>query len=201
MSAVPPTTLGGISVSVTDSAGTERLAPLFYASPGQVNYLLPSGTATGIATIRVTAAGATRTTERGVVFPINPGLYTANGSGKGLAAAQVLRVAANGVQTTEQVARFDAAQNRFVAVPIDLGPATDRVYLILYGTGIRRGRQKLGSVGGTLVEVQYAGAQGTFPGLDQVNLLLPRTLIGRGEVDVIVATDEVESNPVRVSVR
>jgi uncharacterized protein (TIGR03437 family) len=191
-SAVPPTVLGGISVSVTDGAGTARLAPLFYASPGQVNFLVPEGTATGIATIRVTAAGVTRTTERGVVYPINPGLFSADNSGQGLAAAQVLRVAANGAQTIEAVTR---------AASIDLGPATDRVYLILYGTGIRRGRKTLGAVGGALVEVQYAGAQGGFPGLDQVNLLLPRTLAGRGEVDVVVAVDEVESNTLKVSIR
>ncbi len=33
-----PTTLGGLSLNVTDSAGEERLAPLFFVSPGQINY-------------------------------------------------------------------------------------------------------------------------------------------------------------------
>ena len=37
----PPTTLGGVSVNVTDSAGTTRAAPLFYAGPRQINYEVP----------------------------------------------------------------------------------------------------------------------------------------------------------------
>ena len=36
-----PTTLGGTSVTVVDSTGTSRLAPLFYVSAGQVNYEIP----------------------------------------------------------------------------------------------------------------------------------------------------------------
>ncbi|NOT59989.1 MAG: choice-of-anchor D domain-containing protein, partial [Acidobacteria bacterium] len=42
-----PTTLGGTTVRVRDSAGTERLAPLFFVSPGQINFLMPQGTALG----------------------------------------------------------------------------------------------------------------------------------------------------------
>jgi hypothetical protein len=33
-----PTTLGGVSVRIRDSAGVERVSPLFYTSPGQINY-------------------------------------------------------------------------------------------------------------------------------------------------------------------
>jgi len=45
-----PTTLAGTQVAIKDSAGTERLSPLCFVSPGQVNYLIPSGTASGPAT-------------------------------------------------------------------------------------------------------------------------------------------------------
>ncbi|MGH9841878.1 MAG: hypothetical protein ACREEM_24245 [Blastocatellia bacterium] len=44
-SAPLPTTLGGVSVRALDSAKTERLAPLFFVSPAQVNYQMPPGTA------------------------------------------------------------------------------------------------------------------------------------------------------------
>ena len=37
----------------------------------------------------------------------------------------------------EPLARYDTAQNRFVAVPIDLGPEGDQVFLSLFGTGWR----------------------------------------------------------------
>ncbi len=49
-----PTTLGGTTVKVTDSNGTERLAPLFYISPGQVNYQIPGGTVSGPALVVIT---------------------------------------------------------------------------------------------------------------------------------------------------
>jgi len=38
-----PTTLAGTTVRVRDSAGVERLGPLFFVSAGQINYQLPPG--------------------------------------------------------------------------------------------------------------------------------------------------------------
>jgi hypothetical protein len=51
-----PTTLAGASVKITDSQGTERLAPLFFVSPGQINYQVPPGTASGTALLTVTSS-------------------------------------------------------------------------------------------------------------------------------------------------
>ncbi len=48
-----PTTLAGTMVKVTDSQGVARLSPLFYVSPAQINYLIPTDTALGAATITV----------------------------------------------------------------------------------------------------------------------------------------------------
>ncbi|MCI0363864.1 MAG: hypothetical protein L0219_08285, partial [Phycisphaerales bacterium] len=50
-----PTTLAGTTVNVRDGAGTERLSPLFFVSPTQINYQIPAGTPTGGATITVTS--------------------------------------------------------------------------------------------------------------------------------------------------
>ena len=59
---------------------------------------------------------------------------------------------------------------------IDMGPDTDQVYLVLFGTGIRY-RSSLSNVtvdiGGAFASVEYAGAQGTFPGVNQVSLTIP----------------------------
>jgi uncharacterized protein (TIGR03437 family) len=49
------------------------------------------------------------------------------------------------------------------------------------------------------VEVLYAGPQSAFPGLDQLNLRVPRTLAGRGELPVVLVTAGKVSNPVTVS--
>lgn len=199
-----PTNLGGTQVSVRDSAGTERAAPLFFVSPTQVNYLVPQGTATGNATVIISNWNGAVSRGAVQVNLVAPGVFSANASGSGVAAAVIERVRADGSRNTEAVAQFDAAQNRFVPLPIDLGPQGDQVFLILFGSGFRF-RSALSAVtattGGTPAEVGFAGAQGSFAGLDQANLRLPRNLAGRGEVDVVLTVDGQTANTVRVSIK
>ncbi|MEO6723923.1 MAG: hypothetical protein ABIP14_01355, partial [Blastocatellia bacterium] len=102
------------------------------------------------------------------------------------------------------VSQYDATQQRFVSVPVDLGPEGDQVFLILYGTGWRY-HSSLSAVttkiGGVNAETSYAGLQGDYAGLDQLNVRLPRSLAGRGEVDVMLSVDGTAANVVRVSVK
>ena len=76
------------------------------------------------------------------------------------------------------------------------------MFLQLYGTGIRQ-RTGLANVtatiGGQKVDVLYAGSQGGYEGLDQVNLTVPRTLPS-GELDVVIKVDGVAANPVKIFV-
>jgi len=196
-----PTSLSGTSVKVRDSAGTERLAPLFSVSAAQVNYQIPPGTATGAATVTITSGDGAVSTEPVWLSPVAPGIFAANGDGQGVAAAQILRLI-GGSQTVEAVAEFNQAQRRFLPLPIDLGAEPDQVFLILYGTGIRNhtGLARVtAKIGGADAEVLFAGAQGGFAGLDQVNVRLPRSLKGRGEQDVVLTVDGQASNAVRLS--
>jgi len=199
-----PTNLAGTMVRVRDGAGVERQAPLFFVSPTQVNFQIPPGVATGSAMIAITSADGFVSAGTSQIASVAPGLFTADASGRGLPAASALRVKAGGMQISEPVARFDQAVNRFVAVPIDFGPATDQVFLILYGTGLRN-RSSLSvvtvTVGGVNVPAQYAGAQGGFVGLDQVNALLPRDLAGRGEIDVVLSIDGQRANTVKINIK
>ncbi len=200
----PPTDLAGTTVRVRDSAGAERLARLFFVAPTQINYQLPPGTAAGTATITVTSSNGAVSTGTTRLAAVVPGLFTADASGHGLPAAVVLR-ARNGLpQTFEPVARFDAATNRFVAMPIELGPETDQVFLLLFGTGLRFRSSLAGvqvTLGGVSAEVSFAGSQGNFAGLDQLNVRVPRSLAGRGLVDVVLTVDGKAANVVRVQIR
>jgi len=195
-----PTNLAGTTVTVRDSLGVERPAPLFIVTPGQINFQMPPGTPDGQTTITVTSGSGQ--VSRGAVQIVRTaaGLFSADASGQGLAAAVVLRVRANGEQVFEPVTRFDLGLNRFVAVPIDLGPQGDQVFLILFGTGIRFRMNAAASIGGTNGDVLYAGPSG-FVGLDQCNVNLPRSLAGRGDVNVAMTVDGRAVNIVRVSVR
>jgi uncharacterized protein (TIGR03437 family) len=199
-----PTSLAGISLKVKDSANTERLASLFFVAPTQINYQVPPETAVGTATVEVANGNNSVATGTIQIAPVAPGLFSANASGQGVAAAVVLRVKADGTQSYEPVAQFDTAQNRFVSVPIDFGPETDQLFLLLFGTGIQ-GRSAMSAVtvtiGGTNSQALFAGPQGGYVGLDQVNLSLPRSLIGRGEVDIALTIDGQPANIVKFNAR
>jgi uncharacterized protein (TIGR03437 family) len=199
-----PLSLGGSAITVRDSAGFEKQAPLFFVSPGQVNFFLPQGLAAGPATVNAISADASASIGAINIAGVAPALFAANSNGQGVAAAVVLRVKADGSQSFEPVAVFSQSQNRFNSTPIDLGPAGDRVFLILYGTGFRS-RSALSNVsvkvGGSDASVGFAGAAPGFFGLDQCNAQLPRTLIGRGEVDVVMTVDGKPANVVRINIK
>jgi uncharacterized protein (TIGR03437 family) len=199
-----PTELAGARVVIRDGRGVERAAPLFFVAPTQINYQMPSGLANDLATVTVTSGSGTVSLGAVQLDTVAPGLFAANANGQGVAAAVALRVKADGSQSFEPVAQFDGAQNRFVAWPIELGPEGERVFLLLFGTGLRH-RSALSNVSatlsGTTAVVSYAGAQGDLAGLDQVNLEIPRSLSGRGEIDVLLAVDGKTANTVRVSIR
>ncbi len=197
-----PTALGGATVRITDRAGVERVAPLFFASPNQINFLLPPETARGQGTVTVKQGDRTAATGRVEVEPVAPGLFTANASGRGVAAALVLRVAADGAQTVTPVFQCGSAPGSCTGVPIDLGAETDQSFLLLFGTGIRGFSRPAVAVtiGGEAAEVLGAGAQGQFVGLDQVNVRVSRRLLGRGEVNVVLTVDGRPSNTVTIRI-
>jgi uncharacterized protein (TIGR03437 family) len=165
---------------------------------------MPPGTADGAASVMITSGAAGLFNGTIHIARVAPGLFTANASGQGVAVGNALRVKADGAQTYEPISRWDAAQARFVTSPIDLGPASDQLFLILYGTGLRH-RSSLQAVlvkiGGIDVQALYTGAQGAFAGLDQINLPVPRSLAGRGEIEILVTVDGQPANAVRVSIK
>jgi uncharacterized protein (TIGR03437 family) len=198
-----PTSLGGVSVIVKDSAGSEQAAPLLFVSPGQINYIVPSGAAPGAATVTVTNQGAAAAAGAVQIDSVAPGLFSANANGTGVAAAGAIRVAPDGTQTWQLVYQCGQQQGSCAAVPIDMGSATDDVILVLFGTGIRGGATPpvtTATIGGVPAEVLYSGAQPTLPGLDQVNVRLPRALAGSGQVGIVLTVDGRQSNTVTVLV-
>ncbi|MEP7340802.1 MAG: hypothetical protein ABI977_23935, partial [Acidobacteriota bacterium] len=199
-----PVTLGGTTVRVRDAAGTERLAPLFAVTPAQVNFLVPSGTANGAATITITGGDGTASIGVAQIASVAPGLFAANMDGQGVAAAVALRIRATGEQVYEPISYVDINTRKAIAIPIDLGAAGEQVFLIAYGTGWRF-RNSLAtasaSVGGANADLSYLGSQGGFVGLDQANIRLDRNLAGRGDVEVKLTVDGKTSNTVRINIK
>jgi uncharacterized protein (TIGR03437 family) len=200
MSAFGSSLAADAGVRITDNAGVTQSCPLFYASPTQINLLVPDGCAPGPATLTIGSASANV-----VVESVAPGLFSANASGKGVGAIIGLRVDGNGQRSDVPIFTYDAAAKQYVAVPIDLGASTDLVYLSLYGTGIR-GLSSLAAVtvtiGGIAVPVLSASAQSQFQGLDQVNVgPLQRTLAGKGNSSIVLQVDGRTANAVTVNIQ
>ncbi len=184
-----PTTLGGVTIEVKDAAGVTRQAPLFYVSPGQINYAIPDGTADGTATVTIQSGTGTFVAQQQVVN-VAPGIFNANGLAAGTAEKTV-----NGAQ------QLVTLVNNGAAVPVDV--SGEGTYLTLYGTGIRNHVNAVTAAVGTItgLPVAYAGAQGVYFGEDQINIQLPASLAGAGLVNVTVTVDGRVSNPVKIFVK
>ena len=194
-----PIVLGGTTVRVRDMSMNDRAARLFFVSPGQVNYQIPSNTAVGTADVTITNSNGIVSTGKIKVSAVSPGIFTVTSDGNGLAAAQIQRIA-GAASSFEPIAQLVGAT--WTAVPIDWVNQTDSLYLVLYGTGLRNtmALSNVGvKIGTTVLPVQYAGPHGTFVGVDQVNILLPRALAGSGAVDLILTAEGKPANTVKVN--
>jgi uncharacterized protein (TIGR03437 family) len=185
-----PTTLAGTTVRVKDGTGQERLAPLFYVSPTQINYQIPPGTAAGPVSITATSADGTVTVGAAQTAAAAPSLFTLNQGGTGAAAA------------------LDAIT--FTPAPFNATRAGGEPNIVaLFGTGLgadatdTSGNVK-DSVQVTLddrpVAVQYAGRAPGYAGLNQINFVLPAD-VRAGAHTVVLWRDGVPSNAVTVTVR
>jgi uncharacterized protein (TIGR03437 family) len=197
-----PTILGDTTISITDSAGTVAMAPLDYVSPGQANFQIPAGLAAGTASMKVMRNGSSVLTGSFTVAPVAPGLFAANGNGAGVVAGAGSRVAASG--TTTPLSLYSCTNGFAFScrdTPLALGASTDTLYVTFYGTGIRAAKSVQAYVGGNSVPVAYAGPQGSFAGLDQINITLPRTLAGTGETSLYLVVDNQISNVVSLNIQ
>jgi uncharacterized protein (TIGR03437 family) len=180
-----PMALGGATVQVRDSGGQTLPAQISYASPGQLNFRMPAGLASGQGTVVIQAGGKT-ITSRINIQPVYPNLFMANPTA--LAAGSVTRVH-NGNATVSSIGSAPIALNG------------DDVYLTLYGSGQGAETSATATIGGIPASVSYSGPQGGYAGLDQYNILIPGSLAGKGKVDIVVTAAGKASNPVNISIQ
>jgi uncharacterized protein (TIGR03437 family) len=158
----------GLTVSVAGQP-----ASILYASPTQVNFLVPAGLNYAPATVTATTPAGNQLSGQVQIVPTAPALFTL---GSGLAAAYAVQVAPDGAQTIQAVGS-----------PIRLDQP-GQTYLTLFGTGLGMATDGHVSayVQGSGVPVTYAGPQPNSPGLDQINILLPASLAGTGTASIHV---------------
>ena len=217
-----PTNLAGTTMTLVDSSNTTYQVPMYSVSPQQVNYYVPGNAQPGPATITVASAGGTQTTGIILISAVSPGLYTANQSGKGVPAAIAVCAGTCAGWPTTGHANGQFFQYTFVSgcapgscepQPISLGVPADNVVIEFFGTGLRH-LASLTTITAQVtdqqnnrqsVPVQYAGKAG-YTGLDQVNVQLPHTLAGIGQVSLVLTVQApdgstVSSNPVALNIQ
>ena len=189
-------------------------------SPNQVNFLVPSNIAPGPAVMTVTSGDKTVTTGVVLVEPVAPGFYTYFANGQGTASAVAVCVGTCSGWTNSlgnnqywQYTFTSGCTAEPCAAPLTWG-ADDSLVIELYGTGVRHLASQsdiTASIGNTNLQVQFAGSQGNDAGLDQVNLAIPSSLHGAGNVAVSVNasftdaasgnTYQTTANPVTINLQ
>ena len=197
---VPQAELAAYTAVIEGSDGVEHSASIFAVGPRRLVILVPD-LPDGTAHLSVERHGLEVSDGEFTVRSVSPGLFSAAGSGGGLADARTLRVSAlDGSQTSEEVAFFNP--NRGAYEPIPLNPAAEgsQLYLILRGTGIRNASTVAASIGGVTVPASIEAGEQTSPGVDAVRVgPLPLSLAQRQVVDIDLSADGVQANTVQVA--
>lgn len=184
-----PKSLGGTVVTVNGNT-----ADLLYVSPTQINYVLPSNLSPGTATVEVKTNGVVVGKGTVVVDNVAPALFTITADGKGIPA---------GYSTFDGIVTKALFNPDGTSRVVEAGTAQRPSYLVLFGTGLRK-RSALSNVqvriGGIVAQVDYAGPQKDYVGLDQLNVVVPTGARGSGEVDLILTVDGKQANKVRVNI-
>ncbi len=186
-------------IAVTDSAGIKAVADVLFASAAEAVFIVPPTAATGHATVAVSNGRLTAAVGAINVAAVAPGVFSADGTGRGVAAAMAVRTSSTGLQTFVPVFQCQARAG-CSALPVAMGSASDQVSIYLYGTGLRGGTGASATVGGLAVPVTGPDVESAFPGLDRLTLgPLPRSLAGRGEVPIAVTVSGNAANSVTVT--
>ncbi|HKZ81766.1 MAG TPA: hypothetical protein VJ124_26100 [Pyrinomonadaceae bacterium] len=170
-----PTELNGVSVSVNGAA-----AGLYFVgnSPKQINFVAPVGLSTGVATVVVNNNG---TVFRGFVLIVSaqPDIFTSTNDAGGRALV---------VNVTNPLSR---TPEPFTVKSLDQSGTLVATVLEVTLTGVRgasTGEVKV-IVGTTEISgtsILFVGPNREMPGFDLLNLTLPESLAGGGDVPIVV---------------
>lgn len=185
-----PTELAGTKVLIKDSNGVGRAAPLFFVSPGQINYQIPDATAPGTATVTVFSNDEAVSTGTLQTTSAAPAIFTTDQTGTGEAAA------------------LDAL--KFTGSPFDAkreGGAPNIIAIFFTGLGADAtdvdadlSAEVTATIDGQSVTVLYAGRAPGFTGLNQMNLVLPDNITA-GTHALVITRQGRSSNTVGLTIK
>lgn len=181
---------------IKDSSG-EKTLKVGYHSPTQANLLIPTDTQVGHAELLV--GDFKKDLE---IVPVSAGIFTFTGNGLGIPAANLLRVRGSALYY-EYIAGYNPDTQAWFCLPIKWNTGADRVFLILYGTGLRH-RYNLSDIRVTIGDVDCQvsyGGHGSLEGLDQINVEIPRILENTGKNKVKVFINNKPTNETYIEIQ
>ncbi|HWD00012.1 MAG TPA: IPT/TIG domain-containing protein [Candidatus Sulfopaludibacter sp.] len=186
-----PLTLNGVSVQING-----KPAPIYFVSTGQINCLVPYSATGSTATITVTNGTVTSNTVTVPLAPTAPGMFSTNQSGAGLAAIRhadfTLVNAASPAVGGETVLLYltgMGAVNPTVADGVGATVLTNTV------------SQPVVLVGGMQATVAFSGLAPGFPGLYQMNVVLPAFPSGPNTLPLAISTGNAFHDQVVIAVQ
>jgi cytochrome c peroxidase len=195
-----PTSLGNVSVRITDSHGVVRLAPLFHTGAGWafISFVIPDECAAGPAEVAVVRTDGSIARSTVPIADLAPGIFTVPPDGRSAAVGQVTQHVAG--KPDKSFPTWECGKNGCRTVPISLSAGVSTT-VRLEGTGFRYagGHPDIQvTVHGIRVPVLSIG-RSTEPGNDQLTIRLPDSLAGAGETDLYFTVAGVLSNVVRIN--
>jgi uncharacterized protein (TIGR03437 family) len=188
-----PKTLGGLQVLVN-----ERPAPLYYVSPTQINFLVPNDTpSNGIAEYQVirSETGGILAVGQILMASANPGLFVQGSAAGGQLSAlnpdNTANTPTNAIARGEVIQLFGTGQGFVPGAPPDGEAATGPVETpskprVIIGTDFVPDEN-----------VIYSGLAPGLPGVWQINVRVPSTVLPATTVLVAVVLENVPSNRTR----
>ena len=167
-----PTSLAGTVVTVNG-----HMAQLLYVSPTQVNFVVPSETEIGEASVVVTNADGFQSQCQITIAASAPGVFTVTNSGRG--EAVILNAGS------------------LAAAPFD--SSDGKLTLIIFATGVRGAANLSVKIADHELAVESVLESENLPGLDEIYVPIPADLRESGTLDLFITTDDHESNGVEIT--
>jgi len=195
--------VGGVTARCTDWFNVSRQALITYVDPHQINFRMPDelgqGPANCVYTNTLSGQSFTSTFE---LVPVAPAIFAANATGSGVPMGLAGRVRDNVNIRYDLLARLENCL--VVPVPVDLEPATDKIYLGMIGTGFRFRSSPTAAtvkVGGVDCLLTFVGQKPDEPSADLLQCILPPSLKGRGWVPIEWTVDGKPGNKMHILIK
>jgi len=171
-------------------------APLYFVSRNQINFVVPVGTATGRQAVEVVSGGSVVSRGTVNVYDFGPGLassdttparqgivqnqnFSVNSSSARASRGQVIQIYATGCGAVSP-----QVQDGVPPTVLSSSVAAVKAY-----------------ISGQEAQVQFAGAHPQFPGICQINAVVPDRPFITGQVPLAVSVSGIESNAVSIWVQ